>query len=128
MAMIRRFTVLVAGVFALHLAVGGGFALPMSVVDDSGTFVTSAAGAPEAAAGASSLHSEVRRCPDAANCQMPEVPGGCPPASPCPSAVSLPAGVVPLGMATPGIAHVAVGAMGVPHSRLSPPEVPPPRS
>ena len=126
--MIRRFTALVAGVFALHLAVGGGFALPISVVDDWGTSVVAASGAPEAAAAAAHLDPEVRRCPDAANCQMPEVPGGCPPASPCPSAVSAPAGAVPLGIATLRSAHLAFNALGVPHSRLSPPELPPPRS
>ena len=141
--MIRRFAALVGGAVALHLTVAGAFALPVSGVDTWGTTVALDSGAPESSApesgalepgaaeprlDAPGASVEGRRCPDARNCPMPELPGGCPPAAPCPSAVSAPAGLISWAIATPRTLRPGVEAVGVPHTRLSPPELPPPRS
>ena len=131
--MTRRFTALLGGIIALHLTVAGGFALPMSGIDARGAAVTVDSGVLESAAAEPRLDTtgasaEARSCQDAANCHMPELPGGCPPASPCPSGISAPAGLISWVMAAPRTLQPAVEALRVPHTRLSPPELPPPRS
>lgn len=119
----------VASVFALFLTVVGGFA--PTGPDASG--LASAAvesDAPEWRLVEQHLgpSAEGAECKDASSCRMPRMPGGCPPASPCPSAVTVPAAPVSWDIAKPRPGHVAVGDIGVPFTREFPPELPPPRS
>lgn len=80
-----------------------------------------------AAVDAGSKASDEAPCPDQAPCDMPGMPGQCPSASSCVLAVSAPPYAVALHLPAP-LQSPAVASSQVPHTRTSPPELPPPRA
>lgn len=128
----RRFAGLLAGLFALHLAVAGGLAFGMQAAggvqpvamlgsSDSMPGMTDSSQAPASS-------SEDVPCSDEAPCQMPGMPPGCPSTLPCPSAISVPDGQVGFALASTQLSRPTAIAVRAPHTRLSPPELPPPRA
>ena len=132
MVRFRPFAALLASLFALHLAVVGGlaFAMPgaggVQVIAIQGSDVPMPDMAVSAEAPASS--SEDMPCSDEPPCQMPGMPSGCPSTLPCPSALSVPDGQTSFALASTQMLRPAAVAVRAPHTRLSPPELPPPRA
>lgn len=131
MVRFRPFAALLAGLFALHLMVVGGLAF--AIPGAGGAMAMQESGAemmPEMSASEdmSDTSSEKAPCSDEAPCQMPGVPSGCPSALPCPSAISEPAGQMSLALSSTHSLRPAATALRAPHTRLSPPELPPPRA
>lgn len=126
----RRFAGLLAGLFALHLMVVGGLAFGMPGAGGMQAMAAQDPGVsmPDLATSSEAPASEGMPCSEDAPCEIPGMPGGCPSASPCPSAVSVPNGQMSLVLASSQILRPAAVAARAPHTRLSPPELPPPRA
>lgn len=67
-------------------------------------------------------------CPGGAPCEMPGTPVGCPVAFSCASAVPMPGDQLGLDLFAAPSERLIVSAVREPHTRLSPPELPPPRA
>lgn len=123
---------LLAGLFLLHL-VGAGSSAAMDMGGNgemqmmSPAVSTSPAGADVVPAADSSSEEEAP-CPIDSPCDMPGMPPGCSAALPCPSALSIPAHRTEFHLVSDPSAGVALAALRAPHTRLSPPEIPPPRA
>jgi hypothetical protein len=132
MARFRRFAGLLSGLFALHLTVGGGLVFAMPSAGEMQTMAMQESGAPMPdMAGSfevSAPSSGGVPCSDEAPCQMPGMPSGCPSTLPCPSAISLPAGQTSFALVSVQVLRPAGTAVRAPRTRLSPPELPPPRA
>lgn len=131
MARTRRFAALLGSLFALHLMVVGGLAheVPGAGASAMAAALESAVSMRlHATSETSAASADEARCPDAEDCPMPQMPGGCTSAAPCPSAVSVPAGPASFAFASPRAVRGAVATVSAPHERLSPPDFPPPRA
>jgi hypothetical protein len=132
MVRFRWFAALLAGLFALHLTVVGGLAFAMPSAGEMQTMAMQESGAPmpdmAESSEASVPSSGEMPCSDEAPCQMPGMPSGCPSTLPCPSAISLPAGQTSFALVSIQMLRPAAVAVRAPHTRLSPPELPPPRA
>lgn len=125
----RLVATLLASLFVLHLTVAGGLAsafqpggmAQMNIVQAAPgaatTMVSAVVGAPS---------SDEAPCPDVAPCSMPGMPGHCPSASSCALAFSAEAEEITFDVLPP--LSAAVTSSQVPHTRTSPPELPPPRA
>lgn len=126
----RRFAGLLAGLFALHLAVVGGLAFGVQAADGAQPMAMQESGdsMPGMTVASQAPSSEDAPCSDEAPCQMPGMPAGCPSTLPCPSAISVPDGQAGFALALTQMSQPAALAVRAPHTRLSPPELPPPRA
>jgi hypothetical protein len=124
----RRFAALLASLFLLHLVMAAGgimsVATDAAAAQNAGTAVTDLAAAP--AADATSSQEEMP-CSDEAPCHVPGAPSSCPSAVPCASAVMSSAQPV-IALVSPSLLRPTAVVLRAPHTRLSPPELPPPRA
>lgn len=122
----RLIAALLAGLFALHLTVAGGVARALQSGDMAGMeMMGTAADAAMPAMDASS--SDQAPCPDETPCSMPGMPSGhCPSAISCAVAAIRAPDEAALDLRLP--LPESVTPSPLPHTRTSPPELPPPRA
>jgi hypothetical protein len=125
----RLVATLLASLFALHLTVAGGLARAFQ--SDGMAGMDRMQAAPEAAMSMTSVvvgepPSDEAPCPGELPCSMPGMPGHCPSALSCALAYSSTSGEVAFDVLLPLTAGVT--SPQLPHTRTSPPELPPPRA
>ena len=135
----RAFAVLLSGLFFLHLLVAGsGFAMGMSSMDMSSMGMggasemqtmspSASAVSPSMAEQAAAPASDEAPCDSGMPCDMPGMPGGCPSTLPCPSVASVTTRQADVPESSESLRPVPL-AVRAPYTRLSPPELPPPRA
>ena len=126
----RLVAALLASFFVLHLTVAGGLARAFQPEGMAGMNMMQAA--PEAATGmmmsaaVGAPSSDEEPCSDEAPCSMPGMPGACPSAISCALVISPPLAETAIDVLLP--LPAAVTSSQIPHTRTSPPELPPPRA
>lgn len=132
MVRLRRFAALLVGFFALHLAVVDGVASAMPRTGGMQAMARRESAAPMPGAAMSSevlnSSSEEMPCSDEAPCHRPGMPSGCPSTVPCPSVLPAPMKQASFAFSSIRVLRPAAIAVRAPYTRLSPPELPPPRA